>query len=93
MQSFRKTEECPSAERLLEFQNGDVDLTAACAIRDHMCGCEFCTAEAAFYSYYPPVDVEFGAHRMPQPLFELAEALLRKKVDLSTLDRLVREPD
>jgi hypothetical protein len=93
MKSFRKTEECPSAERLLDFQNGDIDLGTVVAIRDHMLRCEFCTAEVEFYSFYPPSEEEVAVQRMPEPLFELAQALMQKKADLSSLNRLVLDSD
>jgi hypothetical protein len=38
--------------------------------------CEFCEAEATFYSHYPPVEEKAEPGEMPEPLYELAAALL-----------------
>ena len=89
MKRFRKTEECPSSEKLLAFQNGEIDPTTDTGIRCHFLSCEFCAAEAEFYALYPPGDENTRPEKIPQPLFELADALLRRKRDLAPLYRLV----
>jgi len=92
MKRFRKTEDCPSSETLLAFQNGDCHPADGAGIPRHLFSCEFCAAEAEFYGLYPPVDEKARLENIPPPLFELAEALLRKKRDLAPLYRLVGGP-
>src|SRR5437868_14914116 len=50
MTSFCKSEDCPSSNELLEFQNSDLPRTRAGEIRRHLTSCEFCSAEVEFYS-------------------------------------------
>ena len=63
-------------------------------IRIHMSTCEFCTAEAEFYSRYPQSTEDLSAEpsEIPAPLFELAEALLKNRnCDPISLNTLLRE--
>ena len=63
-------------------------------IRIHMASCEFCTAEAEFYSRYPQSNDEISLEptEIPAPLFELAEALLKNRTyDPRALNTLLRE--
>ena len=63
-------------------------------IRIHMASCEFCTAEAEFYSRYPQLaeDLSSEPSAIPAPLFELAEALLKNRsCDPNALDALLNE--
>ena len=53
MVTFCKSANCPSAQKLLAFQNGDAAERDAYTIRRHLAGCEFCAAEAEFYAHYP----------------------------------------
>jgi hypothetical protein len=86
---FCKTEECPASEELVAFQRGVVPLAAGEVIWDHLIECEFCDAEVEFYRQFPPVDESVPAGKIPKPLFELADALLKKERDLSPLYRLI----
>lgn len=92
---FCKNEDCPTSNELLEFQNGSVAGNRNGAVQKHLARCEFCSAEVEFYSHYPQEDgVTESAElaRIPAPLFQLAEALLKKKhSDPSSLDSLLRE--
>jgi hypothetical protein len=76
---FRKSEACPSSQELLDFQNGDIDRERGVDIRIHNSTCEFCAAEAEFYSRFPQIQDESGVEpeEIPEPLFELAEALFK----------------
>lgn len=89
MKRFRKTEDCPSSEKLLAFQNGEIGPAAGRGICRHFRSCEFCAAEAEFYALYPPDNEKARLEGIPQPLYELAEALLRKKRDLAPLYKLI----
>lgn len=92
--NFCKNEDCPSSDELLDFQNGDLMRERAVDIRIHMTTCEFCTAEAEFYSRYPQSaeDLSTEPFAIPAPLFELAEALLKNRnCDPSTLNGLLSE--
>ncbi len=65
-------------------------------IRVHLRSCDFCAAEAEFYEHYPIHDdfaEPISSPEMPEPLFELAEAILSKKEPSRTLDRLIKEID
>jgi hypothetical protein len=97
MTRFCKNEDCPASDELLSFQNGGLDQARAGHIRRHLRSCEFCEAEAAFYSRYPQTDpvgdqVEIG--EIPAPLYELAEALLKHRhTDAKTLNALMKEKE
>jgi hypothetical protein len=97
MPGFCKNEDCPSSHELLEFQNGDLSRIRGGEIRKHLASCEFCSAEAAFYSRYPQEDGNGEAAEtteIPPPLFELAEALLKNRhADTSSLDSLLKGKD
>jgi hypothetical protein len=93
--TFCKSEDCPTSNELLEFQNGDLAARRDGEVGFHLGSCEFCSAEVEFYCHYPQEDA--GDERVeltgiPAPLFQLAEALLKKKhSDPSSLDSLLRE--
>ena len=89
MGSFVKTKECPSSERLLAFQGGEV--TDAARIERHLQVCEFCSAEVGFYRKFPPVEERVDAEPMPEPLRQLADALLQRRSDLSPLNKLLTD--
>jgi hypothetical protein len=90
MGSFVKTKTCPASERLVAFQAGMTDSVESAAIERHLTRCEFCEAEVELYGRFPPAGVESTeAGQLPEPLRELAEALLRKKADLKPLYKLV----
>ena len=79
MKGFRKNEDCPPSQELLDFQNGDLEPHEMSRISIHLSGCEFCDSEVEFYSHYPQDDTAEPADsvRIPAPLFQLAEALLK----------------
>ena len=89
--SFYKSEDCPASDQLLAFQTGREAASVRAKIRGHIDECEFCAAEVEFYRLYPPSEETVDAEKMPEPLFELADALLRKERDLSSLYNLVDE--
>ena len=85
MESFFKTRECPSSQKLAAMVNlvSDSD-----EFREHLSQCEFCDAELEFYRRYPPLEESVEPTKIPLPLFELANSLLHKRRDLSELYRL-----
>lgn len=93
MPGFCKSAECPSSYELLEFQNGD--LPRGGEIGGHLTSCEFCSAEVEFYSHYPQEETlgePAESTKIPAPLFELAEALLKNRHgDSRSLNALLRE--
>ena len=94
--NFCKSEDCPSSQDLLDFQNGDLERERSVDIRIHMTSCEFCTAEAEFYSLYPQAqdDGFIEPERIPAPLFQLAEALLKNRyTDPRSLNALFHQND
>lgn len=94
MVTFCKSANCPSSQKLLSFQNGDVPEKEAGRIRKHLTNCEFCLSEIEFYSHYPQADEKIAEVEIPMPLYELAEALLSNKhKDFSLLNKLLNEND
>lgn len=94
--NFSKNEDCPSSEELLDFQNGALDTGRGSEIRSHLTRCEFCSAEVEFYAHYPQCREDENGDsdepsKIPGPLYELAEALLKHKSDSSSLDVLLEE--
>lgn len=91
---FRKNEDCPSSQDLLSYQNGRLGQHRAARIREHLFVCEFCEAEVEFYCHFPQEDpgVEASAQaKIPPPLFELAEALLKRRhADAKSLNSLLQ---
>jgi len=93
MKRFCKTVYCPSSENLLAFQTGEIERGGRIRIRRHLGFCEFCDLETEFYGIYPPLDETVHIDAIPQPLFDLAEALLKKKRDTAPLYALMRYAD
>lgn len=96
MSDFRKQGDCPTSQELLAFQTGDMSVPDGRDIRLHLRTCDFCAAEAEFYEHYPINDeahVVVSSPAIPEPLFELAEAILSKKEPSRTLDCLIKEID
>jgi len=93
MERFRKTEDCPSSEKLLSFQSGEPDPATSGDVRRHLMSCEFCAAEVEMYGLYPPGEEKVTVDKIPEPLYELAEALLQNRRDLAPLYRLVKDDD
>jgi hypothetical protein len=90
MESFQKTQDCPASERLAALVDPQNDSDE---IRRHLSQCEFCTAELAFYRRYPPREEKVEPVNIPEPLLELADALLHKRKDLSELYKLAGKGD
>ncbi len=92
---FRKSEDCPSSQELLAFENGELAHSREQAISEHLIACEFCEAEVEFYSRFPQEDtaVEINPQvEIPAPLFQLAEALLKKHhTDAKSLNVLLTD--
>lgn len=79
---FRKNEDCPASQELLAYETGALGSVRELAIAEHLALCEFCEAEVEFYSRFPQEDMPNEAAvsaDIPAPLFELAEALLKKQ--------------
>jgi hypothetical protein len=96
MATFRKQEDCPASQLLLAYQLGDLKPAESRAIGRHLTTCEFCTSEVAFYEHYPvsrEMDVSADESKMPEPLFELAEALLNRKRGNQSMDEMMKEID
>jgi hypothetical protein len=94
MVNFSKNEACPTSEELLEFQTGDLAKYRCAEVRSHLHYCEFCAAEAEFYSRHPQLNGEEVPEAIPEaipaPLLELAESLLKiKHEDRASLECLI----
>lgn len=93
---FGKNEDCPSSQELLAFQNGDLSIEDCRPIGRHLGVCEFCAAEAEFYERYPLIEERpayIESPKMPEPLYELAEALIGRRREGSTFEKLIEEID
>ncbi|MBV9215247.1 MAG: hypothetical protein JO053_03640 [Acidobacteria bacterium] len=92
---FSKNESCPSSYELMEYQNGTFSAAEERRILRHLSACEFCSAETEFYSCFgeDEMDAEVSEPSMiPAPLFELAEALLKKRhTDSDSLNSLLQQ--
>ena len=93
MSNFCKNEDCPPSQELLAFQNGDIEVRDSGHIRRHLALCEFCAAEVEFYGHYPPSNENVEPEKMPEPLHDLAEALLRDKSDMSSIYQMIKGSD
>jgi len=92
MANFAKNEKCPTSADLLAFQLGDMEIESGSRVRDHLATCEFCAAELAFYKRYP-MDLEEEPtvpEAIPEPLFQLAEALLQNDASPGSFNRLLK---
>lgn len=58
----------------------------------HLLQCDFCSAEVELYAHYPPRYENVKASKIPQPLFDLAEALLKRNKGNLSLESLVTKP-
>ena len=95
---FRKGVNCPSSQQILKFLDEAMGEGQMSAIRVHLSLCDFCSAEAAFYSRFPDArEDEPSAPEMPRHLYDLACALMssrgRGSVDLDALVREASESD
>lgn len=90
MESFCKTEDCPASEKLAAVRDSAM---VSERLRQHLAKCEFCAAELEFYRRYPPRDEKVEPVTIPEPLFELADALLHRKRDLTELYKLAGRGD
>ncbi len=89
MVAFCKYENCPTSESLLDFQIGSAGGRASDpAIRKHLANCDFSAAEVEFYSYFPQSDEKVHISNIPPPLFDLAEALLKRHKGNRSLEEL-----
>src|SRR5690606_35235851 len=96
MGNFGKNGDCQPSQELLAFQNGDIPVSESSELRRHLASCEFCSAEVAFYERYPQIDEPADAApspAIPEPLRELAEALIGKRQSPDQFDRLIREAE
>ena len=90
MQSFYKTEDCPASEKLAALRG---PMTNDEELRLHLADCEFCAAELEFYRRFPPREEKVESVDIPEPLFELADALLHKRKNLNELYKHTSEGD
>jgi uncharacterized protein (UPF0276 family) len=90
MAKFSKSVKCPASEDLLKFQNNTLDSKDCEKVAKHLSICEFCASEADLYMHFPENEVHIIEEQIPQPLRELAEALLGNKgADFRLLNRLL----
>lgn len=90
MESFYKTKDCPASEKLAALEDS---VSMGEEVRRHLSGCDFCAAELEFYRRYPPGEENVEPADIPEPLLELAHALLHKRRDVSELYKLAGKGD
>ncbi|MEO6334747.1 MAG: hypothetical protein ABIO91_07160 [Pyrinomonadaceae bacterium] len=90
MERFYKTKDCPASEKLAALADSE---SVGEELRRHLSRCEFCAAELEFYRLYPPREEHVELADIPEPLFELADALLHKRRDVSELYELAGKGD
>ncbi len=91
MGQFSKNCGCPASADLLEYLAKGITPENEAAILKHLADCEFCEAEISFYRRFPPLEASIETAPMPEPLFELAEALLVKNRGMGSLKNLLGE--
>jgi hypothetical protein len=90
--TFRKSANCPSSEKLWAFQNKETPAREHDKIKVHLRFCEFCAAEAEMYARFPLAEESVEKAEIPGPLLQLAEALLAKRTD-AALDHWLEEAE
>lgn len=96
MATFRKQEDCPASQELLSYQLGDLEGERGREIGRHLSSCEFCSSEVDFYEHYPisrEAEEATEQAKMPEPLFELAEAILNRKRGSQSIADLMKDID
>jgi hypothetical protein len=88
--AFRKTRRCPSVRDLLLSLSREVAPPSSDGLKNHLAGCDFCSAELHFLSTHPPAQEIYEPVPMPAHLHGLAEGLLvgnqmKRRVLLETL--------
>lgn len=79
VESFVKTNSCPSSEVLLAFQLYQSSRQDSEDLRSHLAVCDFCAAESHFLSkHQPSPSLQDGPTEMPQHLRLLAQSLLKR---------------
>ncbi|MGH9949417.1 MAG: hypothetical protein ACRD6X_19770 [Pyrinomonadaceae bacterium] len=79
MGNFGKRLECPNSYDLADHQAGMLEVHKSRTIEEHLITCEFCCAEAKFYELYDiceDTEIIEPAPKIPEPLYELAVAIL-----------------
>jgi hypothetical protein len=90
MAKFSKSVKCPASEDLVNFQNNNLDSIGFERVAKHITVCEFCASESDLYMHFPESEVYIIHEKIPQPLRELAEALLgNKSADFRLLNKLL----
>jgi hypothetical protein len=76
---FKKTKACPSSEELLSLNLAELPVESISKIISHLDVCDFCAAEAHFFSNVQVTAVPSPPTEIPPQLRLLAESLLRKR--------------
>ena len=86
LRAFAKRLACPSATKLVTYSCGDLSSKELEQVRDHLYGCDFCSAELHLLKHHPLMSEEVLTPVMPNHLRLLAEALLtgRGPTDVKT---------
>lgn len=85
MNGFQKTKDCPASDEILAVVTSGQKRDDT---RRHLASCDFCAAELELYERFPIDDEKIHIGQMPEPLRELAEALLHGRPDVAQLYKL-----
>ncbi|HEY6806230.1 MAG TPA: hypothetical protein VI306_21810 [Pyrinomonadaceae bacterium] len=80
---FKKTRACPTSEELLSLNLAELPVESISKIFSHLKVCDFCAAEAHFFSSVQVTAVPNPPAEIPPHLRLLAESLLRKRASTS----------
>jgi len=73
---FRKTAACPASAALLSYASGNLPAEVAGDVREHLEGCDFCSAELTLLAHHTPATSLLATPEMPMDLRILAESIL-----------------
>ena len=73
---FRKTAACPASATLLSFHCEGLSNEGAILVKDHLEGCDFCSAELPLLAHHQPFLNTCRTPEIPMDLRILAESIL-----------------
>jgi len=76
--AFRKTAACPASKTLLSFRANSLSGRAATQVKEHLEGCDFCSAELPLLAHHKAGGRRSKAPEIPMNLRILAESILSR---------------
>ena len=75
---FLKTAACPASKTLLSFRANSLSAKAATQVKEHLEGCDFCSAELPLLAHHKAGRKGAKAPEIPMNLRILAESILSR---------------